>query len=495
MYKVYLLDDEIFILEGLRYILPWEEYGFEIVGSASNGKDGYDEIISKDIDLIVTDIMMPKMTGLELMSELKKINYDTNFIVLSAFEEFSYAKQAMSMGAENYLLKPVDIDELSQSLQKIKHKLKKKEKENIDSKILKNDLILKLITKQYDENIEKDLMELDIDISGSFYYTAILEVKDKSYNIKNLLEDIVKKDVIYCIESKSVATLIIKNKDKNSVVDLVKFIKNKLMYLTNEVVYASVGRCATSIDEINISYESAKEMHEYKMVYSELSWIRCYEDSYFDEKNINIDFENLRKKLMNKNYQETLLYVDNLFNELREDIRLKPKQIKLKAIEIFLVVYNYFNESKMMKGINIYLENLINLNTVDEIEKELKVMIKFMQSKLEQTQESISPVILKLLEHIENNYKEDLNLKEISEKLNINAIYLGQLFQKETGILFSDYINNFRINKAKQLLLDTTLKASDIGEQVGYPNKNYFYRKFKNIVGITPSEYRKINIV
>ena len=197
---------------------------------------------------------------------------------------------------------------------------------------------------------------------------------------------------------------------------------------------------------------------------------------------------------MNKNYSETLEYVKDIFIKLRTEDGLKPKQIKIKAIEIFLVVYNYFNESKVMKGLHIYLENLINIDTVGEIELELSKMIKYMQSKLEQTEESISPVILKLLQHIEEKYKEDLNLKEISDKLNINSIYLGQLFQKETGILFSDYINNFRINKAKQLLLETTLKASDIGDLVGYTNKNYFYRKFKDIVGITPSEWRKINI-
>lgn len=197
---------------------------------------------------------------------------------------------------------------------------------------------------------------------------------------------------------------------------------------------------------------------------------------------------------MNKNYSETLEYVKDIFIKLRTEDGLKPKQIKIKAIEIFLVVYNYFNESKVMKGLNIYLENLINIDTVGEIELELSKMIKYMQSKLEQTEESISPVILKLLQHIEEKYKEDLNLKEISDKLNINSIYLGQLFQKETGILFSDYINNFRINKAKQLLSETTLKASDIGDLVGYTNKNYFYRKFKDIVGITPSEWRKINI-
>ena len=106
----------------------------------------------------------------------------------------------------------------------------------------------------------------------------------------------------------------------------------------------------------------------------------------------------------------------------------------------------------------------------------------------------MSPVIIKLLDYIEENYKYDLNLKEISDKLNINSIYLGQLFQREIGKLFSDYLNNFRINKAKKLLLDTNLKASEIGMLVGYRNKNYFYRKFKSIAGLTPSEWKKINL-
>ncbi|MGL5693706.1 MAG: response regulator, partial [Peptostreptococcaceae bacterium] len=166
MYKVYLLDDEFFILEGLKCILPWEEYGFEIVGSASNGKDGFEEIIKMDIDLIVTDIMMPKMTGLELMSQLKGINYETNFIVLSAFEEFSYAKQAMNMGAENYLLKPVDIEELSENLKSINKKLKKKEKENIDNKVLKNDLLLNLVSGDFSDTKVKDLSNLGVNIDG-----------------------------------------------------------------------------------------------------------------------------------------------------------------------------------------------------------------------------------------------------------------------------------------------------------------------------------------
>jgi two-component system response regulator YesN len=237
----------------------------------------------------------------------------------------------------------------------------------------------------------------------------------------------------------------------------------------------------------------ANKVSEYKIVYPNISWIKEYKEDSINDKNTSIEFEELKKILMNKDFSKTLTCIQEMFSCLKNKT-LSPNQIKVKALEIFLSVYNYFNESKLMKGLNIYLENAINNRTIDEIEFELINMIKYMKSKLEQTEDSISPVILKLLQHIETNYKYDLNLKEISENLNINSIYLGQLFQKETGILFSDYINNFRINKAKDLLVNTSLKASEIGDLVGYANKNYFYRKFKNIVGITPSDWRKINL-
>ena len=154
MYKVYLLDDEPFILEGLRYIVDWQDYGFEIVGYSNNGEYGLKEILSMDIDLVITDIMMPKMTGLELIENLIKSNYQTNFIVLSAFQEFEYAKKAISMGAQNYILKPIDIEELEKSLINIKNKLKEKENRNKDKEVVNNSLLLKIITEKDYENID-----------------------------------------------------------------------------------------------------------------------------------------------------------------------------------------------------------------------------------------------------------------------------------------------------------------------------------------------------
>ena len=295
------------------------------------------------------------------------------------------------------------------------------------------------------------------------------------------------------IENKSKAVFIIDGKFNDEYIEELTNIKNQIIDLIDDIVYISLGQVIKDLEYIYTSYESAEDISEYKIIYPNISWIREYKEKNNKNIDIDIDFEDLKSLLINKDFANASLYIESKFNKLKED-DLNPKKIKAKVLEVFLNVYNYINESKLMKNLSIYLENAINKNTIDEIQLELINMIKFMQTKLENTQESISPVIIKLLDHIEKNYQKDLNLKEISDSLNINSIYLGQLFQKEIGILFSDYINNFRINKAKDLLVNTSLKASEIGELVGYSNKNYFYRKFKSIVGITPSEWRKLNL-
>ena len=301
------------------------------------------------------------------------------------------------------------------------------------------------------------------------------------------------KKYLYCIENKSKAVFIIDDKFNNEYIEELTNIKNEITDLINDIVYISLGQIIKDLKDINTSYESAKDISEYKIIYPDISWIKAYKEKNNRNIDIDIDFEDLKSLLINKDFTNASLYIESKFSKLKQD-NLNPKKIKAKALEVFLNVYNHIDESKLMKNLSIYLENAINKNTIDEIQLELINMIKFMQTKLENTQESISPIIIKLLDHIEQNYQKDLNLKEISDILNINSIYLGQLFQKEIGILFSDYINNFRINKAKDLLSNTSLKASEIGELVGYSNKNYFYRKFKSIVGITPSEWRKLNL-
>ena len=493
MYKLYLLDDEPFILEGLKYIIDWEEHGFDVVGTSSNGEDGFNFIKNEDVDLIITDIMMPKMTGLELISNLKKINHNAKFIVLSAFQEFQYAKEAISMGAENYLTKPIDEDELIQTIEEVKKKIEKIKLEKVDTKIFKNDLILKLICNKNNDEVLDRLKLEGVNLNYKSLCVVIVEFAE-DVNINNLiLNHIDNLDYEYCVNLQNQILIIMDKESVNK--DALRNLKDDLSSIINEQIYISRGKYVDSIDNLNCSYQSAKDIHEYKLVYPNISWIREYKEKSYNLENIDyIDFDHLKKLLLNKDNKESLNYIESIFNKLKNDENLTVKQIKTKSIEVFLNVYNYFNDSKIIKGLDLYLEKVINSVNLDQIQIELNNMIKHRQSKLEETDDSISPIILKLLRNIEKNYSKDLNLKEISETYNINSIYLGQLFQKETGILFSDYLNNFRVNKAKNLLVETSLKAAEIGELVGYANKNYFYRKFKDIVGITPSEWRKINL-
>ncbi len=493
MYKLYLLDDEPFILEGLKYIIDWEEYGFDVVGTSSNGEDGFNFIKNEDVDLIITDIMMPKMTGLELISNLKKINHNAKFIVLSAFQEFQYAKEAISMGAENYLTKPIDEDELIQTIEEVKKKFEKIKLEKVDTKIFKNDLILKLICNKNNDEVLDRLKLEGVNFNYKNLCVVILEFAEGGNINKHILNHIDNLNYEYCVNLQNQILIIMDKESVNK--DALRNLKDDLSIITNEQIYISRGKYVDSIDNLNCSYQSAKDIHEYKLVYPNISWIREYKEKSYNLENIDyIDFDHLKKLLLNKDNKGSLNYIESIFSKLKNDENLTVKQIKTKSIEVFLNVYNYFNDSKIIKGLDLYLEKVINSVNLDQIQIELNNMIKHRQSKLEETDDSISPIILKLLRNIEKNYSKDLNLKEISETYNINSIYLGQLFQKETGILFSDYLNNFRVNKAKNLLVETSLKAAEIGELVGYANKNYFYRKFKDIVGITPSEWRKINL-
>lgn len=493
MYKLYLLDDEPFILEGLKYIIDWEKYGFDVVGTSNNGEDGFNFIKNEDVDLIITDIMMPKMTGLELISNLKKINHNAKFIVLSAFQEFQYAKEAISMGAENYLTKPIDEDELIQTIEEVKKKIEKIKLEKVDTKIFKNDLILKLICNKNNDEVLDRLKLEGVSFNYKNLCVVILEFAEGGNINKHILNHIDNLNYEYCVNLQNQILIIMDKESVNK--DALRNLKDDLSRIANEHVYISRGKFVDSIYTLNCSYQSAKDIHEYKLVYPNISWIREYKEKSYNLENIDyIDFDHLKKLLLNKDNKEALNYIESIFSKLKNDENLTVKQIKTKSIEVFLNVYNYFNDSKIIKGLDLYLEKVINSVNLDQIQIELNNMIKHRQSKLEETDDSISPIILKLLRNIEKNYSKDLNLKEISETYNINSIYLGQLFQKETGILFSDYLNNFRVNKAKNLLVETSLKAAEIGELVGYANKNYFYRKFKDIVGITPSEWRKINL-
>lgn len=362
MYKLMLVDDERLILDGLKYILDWESLGIEIVHIAVNGKEALDKFKEEPVDIIITDINMPVLTGLELIKEVKKFDDNVSFIVLSGYDEFSYAQKAIGLGVENYILKPIDDMELEETIKKICEK--KIELEN-------------------NHNLEEQL--------------------------------------------------------------------NKLL-----------------------AVESSKECK-----YEKLSF--------------EAEIEKINKLIIEKDRFKIIEYIEELFN----DKNLMPKNFYDLSVKILILMDKIAYDFKIDRKIeeDSLITNIIKLFNEKSRENikffiilELDALLKLMNTNAEK----FSPVIQQIVRKVKDCYYEDLSLKVLANDFNINSSYLGQLFTKEVGMSFSDYLNKEKNSKAKELILNTNMKINDIAIKVGYTDTSYFYRKFKKYYGVSPAVMREL---
>lgn len=362
MYKLMVVDDEKLILDGLQYILNWEELGIKVVHQAKNGKDALEKFQDEPVDIVITDINMPVLNGLELIDEIKKIDKSVSFIVLSGYDEFAYAQKAIGLGVDNYILKPIDDIELEATINKICNKIKEQEANN---------------------NLEEQL--------------------------------------------------------------------NKLL-----------------------AVESDSDVK--------------YEKLSFDK-----EIQILNKLIVEKNRMKIIEYIENIF----DDERLIAKNYYDLSVKILLLIDKVAAEFKIEK---IAEEDSLIANIIKLFNEKSRENIKFfiilevdeLLKLMNTSDDKFSPVIQQIIRKVKENYYEDLSLKLLANDFNINSSYLGQLFSKEVGMSFSDYLNKEKNSKAKELILNTNMKINDIAKEVGYTDTSYFHRKFKMYYGVSPAMMREL---
>ncbi|WP_010250591.1 response regulator transcription factor [Acetivibrio cellulolyticus] len=407
MYRMLIADDEPFIVEGLKYIMNWEEFGIELIGTASNGFEALELIKKGGADLLITDIKMPKMSGLELIQKVKELKLNTRFIILSGYDDFEYLKESIKLGIENYLLKPINCEELEETIVNARNKLESQNLQNSysnkDMDIIKNNILYRWVTASISES---ELLEraslLDIPLEYSKYVACILRLFPNTDAGDDLYVLIQKAEEICANAIKSCNSGVIFCTPENNIV----FIMNDL-----EESHNLARHCISNLkDDLNVNC---------------FITIGSIENDY---------------KIVSRSYFRAL--------ELQQHSIIMPA--------------------------NSILDYL-----------------SFMKRSTEKN-ESISPLIKRVLEYVKNNHSSDLSLKTLAIDFNANSNYLGQLFKEETGEYFSDYLNMVRINKAKELLQSTGKSTKDISVDVGYKDVNYFYKTFKKYCGVSPSEFRSM---
>ena len=504
MYKVLLADDEPLITLGLQALVDWEDYGFEIVYTAESGEEALAYLQEHQIDLLITDIRMLEMSGLELIVEAKNSQPRMKSIVLTGYQEFDYIKEGLRLGIENYLVKPVDEEELLLSVQNIGRKLNLASVEEAhipseDSITLMDNTLWRFLNGEIEKNdcLER-LAFYNIEFHEPYYAVSILsfEYFQDTVVTKRIRDFIEEQYNAVCLYSPNQELIVIfGGMSKQDVVNQNQCLVENLgdsQWGTGSF-YVSMGRTISAIEALEESFSLARE-HNLMQLYLEPNVLIS------DGLAINRQEEVKRKQEFKESLVKALLHADegalDMIDVFLDSVTKKSKYISPQVAKKYVLdMMSYIHYSIQPDELPLYtasVERMVYATTIQQLKVILQEYCQELMLTIQNKGHMRSPIVQNVLNYIHTHYDEGLSLKTLGQQFHVNTIYLGQLFQKEVGVVFSDYLNHYRLEKAKELLKTSHFRAGEIGKKVGYSDSTYFYKQFRRVVGITPSEWRKI---
>jgi len=518
MIKAVLIDDEYIVVEGLKAIINWDEFGIEVVGSASNGVSGLELIEKEKPDIIFTDINMPSMNGLTLIEKAKKIMPNSVFIIFSGYNEFEYARRAITLGVIDYLDKPVTTEKIEEALEKATVLLKQRAEETklVESFIESQKAMLEGFVRRIinGENIRDDklfniLSTHNINLlSVNDFTVAIAKQEDEIEDIDEI-RDKINTALNHCNINSSVRHFIINegkefififfdtsNSDSKS--NLINYISEAKKYLKEENIdfYIGIGESYKQIPDIKKSYLEAQKALKYAFFkdITEIVHINDVEYSNHVSNLINEGYESIIFNIRSGNKSEVIGQVKNFMDNLKE-YNLQPEIFCHECLEIVYLALKVSTETgkdyivDQDGGFVPHIE-ILKATTIGAISA---WMISFFDGLMDWIaniqKNSNRKSIIKVREYLDENYFKDITLDEMAEMVDINPTYLSMLFKEQVGTTYIKYLTNVRIEKAKKLLNEGH-KVKDVSEMVGYHNSRHFSELFKKTIGLTPDQFK-----
>lgn len=530
MYKVLIVDDEHLVRYGIKAMIDWESIGFQVVGEASNGKDGLTSFKELHPDVVISDIKMPVMDGMEFIEEVRLKDKQTKLILLTCLEDFDYAQKAMRLGTTDYLIKS---DIMPKDLEQVMLKLKI----TLDDERMKSG---RQYTDQYGEShvdiIAPDTLLLGLvqgTLSSSYMTEDIvhasglsqLEGKLNLLHIKiDYLEHLykrmsessivilhnqgIKAITTICSEKEYVCeqfssssgewNLLIKNIDSEALIVLGNQIIATFYNNWQVSVTVAVSNPFDTLSLLRSAYSESEERYKLKLflgcgtvIDSEPKRHAVQESSpaFIMNKKLNEFLYSLDKASMKE-------YVVGILDDTRS--RLDYERAQLIAIELLLNLTAIYSELTndhewLYERKKELFDQIKALETLDDMKLWFIEVYEELIYKLRSGYYSDQGVIPKVIAYIDQHYAQELSLHILSQYVHLSKNYLANLFKKETGEGIIDYINKVRLERAKILLRSTDLKSGEICSMVGVLDSKYFSKLFKKMEGITPSEYREAN--
>jgi len=513
MYNLLIVDDEKIERDGIKMLIKKFCLPLNVM-EASNGKEALKILKDAPIDILFTDIVMPFMDGLELAQHAKEIYPELKVIIYSAYGEFEYAKKAIDVSVIQYILKPIDISEFREVMNKvIKKCMEYEEKLNEQNRLIqgyqeainyeKKKMLIRMI---YNENATSgygdDVSKLKTYFENKFIQLVLLDFDEKFFDTNNeVFEDFLKGVLhfeYYCInlnERQSMIFLVSEKLcEKSELYNLWNNISEFISEKFSLRFFAVFGGCTNKVENLYYEYAKIEHMLEYKF-YLEKSSALFTDNQYLNLNLPSITVENLIEAI----YRDIDL---NEYHNFDKDMELLSEYFKNNDnLSIIYVKYIFSDILKRLMeknqsgdGLKIkeYIESIFQSRNILQLKETIQKAVDEINSPAAETNDGLNRWLIRdVLKIIENEYMNDIGLGYIAEKVNISPSYLSYVFKKEIGHNLVKYINQFRLEKSKEMLLDTNYKIVDIGQKVGFVNKSYFCFLFKNHYGMTPGEYRE----
>lgn len=523
MYSVFIVDDEVIVRDGIRNKIDWEKSGFTFAGEAGDGEIALSMIQDIKPDILITDIKMPFMDGLELSRMVKKLLPWTKIIILSGHDEFEYAKKAISIGIADYILKPFTSEELLVSMNRAVEDLDKQKQRFSDIKKMKeslesasllakekllSDIVLGVITGADAVRLAADMK---VDLISRFYTVCISEIypvggkSSKLIEVKSRLLSIADnnpKSTVFFISPER-AVFILKSvqleQAEEDSYNLANAVEHEISAGTDSCVVTSIGMTVDRIAKINDSYNSAVQyLNQNRLIPNKNMIINtsdCSENGVTpsDLKETDPLVDRIRYADEGEIEQIVNQYLECI-DEVREDFA---------STASYLLVDIIMSISKLAEDLGgdvkdiapeilsrSFVSGAVSSKEIftREVKRILSAVLAWRNSRI---QGKYGNVILRAKKYIEENFANpDICLMSTAKAVNMSPNHFSSVFSQECGMTYIEYLTNVRIERAKKLLKNTAMRSSEIAYEIGFSDPHYFSFIFKKVSGCSPQEFR-----
>ncbi len=502
--RILIVEDEVKIREGISNLIT-KHTSHTVVGEAKNGSEGMNLIIRYRPDLVMTDIRMPDMDGLQMLMKLQEMGVNQHVVILSGYSEFEYAKKAIQLGVDDYLLKPIGVEEVIQILDRITNCIAKEEEsqKGKPETLLRNILLCDEQERLHSYSQLKEMCCLDPSVTYSVFLgylgNSSLEYKNQCTDIIREIEDKYEPISIYSVPMESHQQIIYLIAGTLSWDKVKHTFERKLAFMEKDNTGIWTGTWFTDINDFHTVIKMLQNQLKYGLVLGNRQLLTqtlvesFRSDTYVYPSNIELK---LKTAICNGTESQVLTYADEFVDYFRKN-RYAPSNVKHGYSKMITFLINMYYEIDIKLYEQVQSKNsVINVNDsflLSELETLFKDTITPYLNGKEKKEDIRNYTIRRAINYIREHYQEGITMEEVARKLEITPEYLSTLFNKEMKMTFSAFLKQFRISHAKRLLKGSDLKIYEIAQQVGYSDSKYFIRVFKEEQGISPGEYRQLN--